>query len=173
MIIEANVFDILPEIERRGPYGAVITDPPLKVYLRDTRDWLHNTHWLETMRDMADVVIFTASEEAADKFPPPDRTIIWHWPPQESRIFVYGEAHLPNAILESWPEPEAFGHGSCKPLPLLRQLVRGTEGKVLDCFCGTGTTGVACKEQGRDFLGVEADPVHAATARRRLAEVMH
>ena len=28
---------------------------------------------------------------------------------------------------------------------------------VLDCFMGSGTTGVACKELGMDFIGFEID----------------
>lgn len=39
---------------------------------------------------------------------------------------------------------------------------------VLDPFCGTGTTGAACLELGRRFLGVELSPASAALAKKRL-----
>jgi DNA modification methylase len=40
---------------------------------------------------------------------------------------------------------------------------------VLDPFCGSGTTGVACIELGREFIGVEAGDWFAEQARNRLA----
>jgi site-specific DNA-methyltransferase (adenine-specific) len=39
---------------------------------------------------------------------------------------------------------------------------------VLDPFCGSGTTGVACLRLGRRFIGVEKDATYAAVARERL-----
>ena len=41
-------------------------------------------------------------------------------------------------------------------------------GLVLDPFCGSGTVGVACRELGRGYVGVELDAGYAATARTRL-----
>ena len=39
---------------------------------------------------------------------------------------------------------------------------------VLDPFCGSGTTGVACLRLGRRFIGIEKDAKYAAIARERL-----
>lgn len=39
---------------------------------------------------------------------------------------------------------------------------------VLDSFCGSGTTGVACLRLGRRFIGIEKDPRYAALSRERL-----
>jgi site-specific DNA-methyltransferase (adenine-specific) len=39
---------------------------------------------------------------------------------------------------------------------------------VLDPFAGSGTTGVACRLAGRNFLGWELDANHATVARARL-----
>jgi len=41
---------------------------------------------------------------------------------------------------------------------------------ILDPFMGSGTTGVACVETGRNFIGVEIDPTYHAIARRRIAD---
>lgn len=43
-------------------------------------------------------------------------------------------------------------------------------GTVLDCFMGSGSTGVACKETGRDFIGIELAPEYFKTAQERLAD---
>lgn len=41
---------------------------------------------------------------------------------------------------------------------------------VFDPFCGSGTTGVACIQTGRNFIGCEIDPGYAEIARRRCRE---
>ena len=41
---------------------------------------------------------------------------------------------------------------------------------ILDPFMGSGTTGVACVQTGRNFIGIEIDPDYFAIAERRIAE---
>jgi len=41
---------------------------------------------------------------------------------------------------------------------------------VLDPFMGSGTTGVACLERGRRFVGIELDPGYFEIACHRLAQ---
>ena len=41
---------------------------------------------------------------------------------------------------------------------------------VLDCFTGSGTTGVACKNLNRNFIGIELDPEYFKIAEKRLNE---
>ena len=53
-----------------------------------------------------------------------------------------------------------FNHPTIKPLELVkRHLLHTTQENdiVLDCFSGSGTTCVACKEIGRQFIGIEID----------------
>lgn len=38
---------------------------------------------------------------------------------------------------------------------------------VVDPFCGSGTTGKACKHKNRDFIGIEKQPKWADVARVR------
>jgi site-specific DNA-methyltransferase (adenine-specific) len=68
-----------------------------------------------------------------------------------------------------------FGkHPSQKPLLLMERIVlAATElhDTVLDCFCGSGSTLVACKKLGRDFIGIECDKKYYKIAEARLAEV--
>ncbi|MEF9975050.1 MAG: site-specific DNA-methyltransferase, partial [Clostridia bacterium] len=52
------------------------------------------------------------------------------------------------------------GHPCEKPVDLLRRIVRVScppGGTVLDCFMGSGSTGVAAIKEGRDFIGIEKD----------------
>ena len=41
---------------------------------------------------------------------------------------------------------------------------------VLDPFMGSGTTGVACVQTGRNFIGMEIDETYFKIAERRIRE---
>ena len=43
---------------------------------------------------------------------------------------------------------------------------------VLDNTMGSGTTGVACVQLGRRFIGLEQDDAHFGTAKQRIAEAI-
>lgn len=63
-------------------------------------------------------------------------------------------------------------HATVKPITLMRWLVRlltRPGDTVLDPFMGSGTTGIACVLEGRNFIGFELDPVHFEIAQRRIA----
>lgn len=64
-------------------------------------------------------------------------------------------------------------HPTVKPLALMRYLVRLTKtptgGVVLDPFMGSGTTGIACELEGRDFIGIEREPEYIEIAEKRIA----
>ena len=66
-------------------------------------------------------------------------------------------------------------HPNEKPVSLVRRFILAHTQPgdlVVDPFCGSGSTGVACVETGRDFIGIELDHAHAATARRRIADAL-
>jgi len=41
---------------------------------------------------------------------------------------------------------------------------------ILDPFMGSGTTGVACVQTGRNFIGIEIDPTYYAIAEKRIKD---
>jgi site-specific DNA-methyltransferase (adenine-specific) len=68
---------------------------------------------------------------------------------------------------------EGNSHPTVKSTALMRWLVRlacPPGGTVLDCFAGSGSTGVACVREGMGFVGIERDPAYFAIADRRVAE---
>lgn len=63
------------------------------------------------------------------------------------------------------------GHGTVKPIPLLRYLIRtySNEGDtVLDPTMGTGSTGLAAKIENRNFIGFELDEKFFNIAKERI-----
>jgi DNA methylase len=68
----------------------------------------------------------------------------------------------------------ANDHPTVKPLDLMRWLVRlvtPPNGTVLDPFMGSGTTGMAAKMEGFDFIGIDLSPDYVAMAKQRIAAV--
>lgn len=64
-----------------------------------------------------------------------------------------------------------FKHPTIKPLEMVkRHLLNMTNENdiVLDCFIGSGTTAVACKDIGRQFIGFEISEKYAKIANDRL-----
>lgn len=63
-------------------------------------------------------------------------------------------------------------HPTQKPVLLMKYLLATTEPvmTVLDPFMGLGTTGVACVQTGRKFIGIEIDPGYFEIARKRIQE---
>lgn len=62
-------------------------------------------------------------------------------------------------------------HGAVFPLELVSKAISAfcpAGGTVLDPFMGTGTTGVACLQSGRSFIGIELDSDYFAFATERM-----
>ncbi len=68
-------------------------------------------------------------------------------------------------------EPYPGSHFAVYPKALVRICVAAgssKNGRVLDPFFGSGTTGVVCNELGRDCVGIELNAEYAELARERL-----
>jgi DNA modification methylase len=62
-------------------------------------------------------------------------------------------------------------HETQKPVELMEYLVKTYTNQndiVLDNCMGSGTTGVACKNLGRNFIGIEQDPNYFEVAKARI-----
>ena len=63
------------------------------------------------------------------------------------------------------------GHITPKPIELLKNIIYHTTDEndiVLDCFMGSGSTGVACNESNRNFIGIEIDKKYFDIAQSRI-----
>jgi len=84
-----------------------------------------------------------------------------------------GTAHPKADAYQARKSARRNPHPTVKSLALMRWLCRlcatPTGGVVLDPFMGSGTTGVACVEEGRDFIGIEQNAEYLDIARARIA----
>jgi len=68
--------------------------------------------------------------------------------------------------------PSKNNHPTVKPLKLMEYLCTLTKtptgGIVLDPFAGSGSTGVACVNTNRDFIGIELDENYLKIAEKRI-----
>ena len=72
---------------------------------------------------------------------------------------------------------KAFGkHPTQKPVALVKRCLRATTNEgdlVFDPFAGSGTTGVAAIELGRQFILCENDPTYTDLITNRLDAAVH
>jgi hypothetical protein len=64
-------------------------------------------------------------------------------------------------------------HSTVKPIKLMEYLIRlvtPKEGVVLDPFMGSGTTGIAAKNLGFDFIGIEREHEYIKIAKARVGD---
>ena len=63
-------------------------------------------------------------------------------------------------------------HPTVKPIKLMKylcRLVTPKGGTVLDPFMGSGSTGIAAKDEGFDFIGIEREKEYFEIAERRVS----
>ncbi len=86
---------------------------------------------------------------------------------------VQKQTGFPRTVLK-YPVEEGL-HPTQKPVALMEYLIRTytNEGEtVLDNTMGSGTTGVACVNTGRRFVGIERDEAYFAIAKKRIADAL-
>lgn len=122
-----------------------------------------------------------------------DTTCFWIKPDSSPRFNGQGPARGAECFVTAWCAPgyrswNAGGkrgiythltnhrdrdgrHPTEKPIPLMKEIVcdfTKPEQTILDPFMGSGTTGVACAQMGRRFIGIEMDPSHFEVACERI-----
>lgn len=181
-----------------GSVDAVITDPPYGCGLeystyKDTRDniaALVPAFMNECLR-ISNRVIVTPGVGNIYLYPPPSWILSWVnmagvgssvwgfscWQP----ILVYGKdpflengmGRRPDTYQQRGNEVADVNHPCPKPDNVMRWIIDRTTPKsttIFDPFMGSGTTGVACMQLGRNFIGCEIDPAYFAIAEKRIAQ---
>lgn len=72
-------------------------------------------------------------------------------------------------------DPVKLLHPNQKPVELLEELLKMVTVEndvVLDLFMGSGSSGVACKNTGRHFIGIEQDKKYFDIAKARINDVI-
>lgn len=153
-----NVFgreNFLNELIWAYDYGAKTKKrwPPkhdnILVYVKDTEQFVFNVDEVDRIPYMAPGM--AGAEKAAVGKLPTD--VWWH-------------------TIVSPTGKEKLGYPTQKPLGILRRIVRAScpaGGLVLDFFAGTGTTGEAAVESGRNFILVDNNPEALRVMQRRFA----
>lgn len=85
---------------------------------------------------------------------------------------VFSDYKYPRSVLD-FPKEKNVLHPTQKPVALCEWLIKtySDEGDIiLDNCMGTGTTGVACKNLNRNFIGMENNPEYFEIAKKRIEE---
>jgi DNA modification methylase len=96
-------------------------------------------------------------------------------------LFYYGKdpylanalGRLPNAFATTEATDRSILHPCPKPIKVMEWMVSRVSlsgHSVLDPFMGSGTTGVACVNLGRSFIGIELDPGYFDIAVKRITD---
>lgn len=185
--------EILPTL---GPIDSLVCDPPYGMAFRSNhRAKKHAVIandadeelllWACGLRPSHSAYIF-ARWDNLPSVPKPKSLVTWvknnwsmgdleheHGRQTEVAFFYPGPNHdFPNGRPPDVVRASRTGnerHPTEKPVPLMVQVVQWTRGAVVDPFMGAGSTGIACAELGRPFVGIEMDRGYFDTACERIA----
>jgi site-specific DNA-methyltransferase (adenine-specific) len=184
--------DVLPTL---GRVDAVVTDPPYGIADiwskgSEKHGW-KNSNAQMGLRNSWDEAV--PSQQTFDLLFKASKTqIIWggnyfHLPPSRcwlvwnkpERGFSLAEAELAWTsidavvrVIDANRSETGREHPTQKPVSVMAFSVEKTKGIVCDPFMGSGTTGVACVNLGRPFIGIEREPKYFDVARRRISEAL-
>lgn len=186
-----DCLEILPTLES-GSVDAIFADPPYNVGLNysngdsraDYPEWIQG--WIAECLRIAPIVMVTPGIRNVWLYPAANWIFCWRkansmrrndlggfnqWEP----ILFYGKRLIYQDLFDvpMVPEKNANGHPCPKPVKLLSWLLRKATDDgmdILDPFMGSGTTGVACVQTGRNFIGIEIDPNYFAIAEKRIKQ---
>lgn len=94
-----------------------------------------------------------------------------NWGGYKSIVIENRDGRRCNTTVYHAPIPHRGHHPTEKPTELLKWLIgmyTRPGDTVLDSCMGSGSTGVACRETGRDFIGIERDEKYFEIARERI-----
>ena len=93
---------------------------------------------------------------------------------REKGVKIYGEYETKFTYYVTplnQKDKKQYEHPTIKPVKILQNLIVNStlkNGVVLDCFMGSGSTGVACVNTNRRFIGIELDDKYFEIAKQRI-----
>ena len=84
---------------------------------------------------------------------------------------IFRNGRTPDVVNADKVSGSRMIHPTEKPIPLLEKFIANNsdiQNTILDPFMGSGTTGVACKNLNRNFIGIELDPDYFRIAKERI-----
>ena len=180
----ADCMDILPKIPAKS-IDLVLTDPPYPNNANHFNENIKTAKKFISVFDCNHWFIFW--DEMTE--PPCNQPLvakhIWHRtntnrPDNYEMIYEYNSNNTKKAS-RAFPFPviypgltgcfEASGHPTQKNIKLLLALTNLTSDQIiLDPFLGSGTTAVAAKQLGRQYIGIEISEKYCEIAVQRLAQ---
>lgn len=140
--------------DAEAPTDAVVTLPNIA---QDCIIWGGNYFPLEPRRG------WLLWDKIVREFTSGHAEMAWTTLEQPVRAFNFAHAQLAS---------EGKEHPTQKPLPLMKWCLGFLPNAqtILDPFMGSGTTGVAAVQMGRDFIGIEREPKYFDIACRRIEQ---
>ena len=87
--------------------------------------------------------------------------------------YIYTHKNPDTIIIGCWEANAGKLHPTQKPVALMEYLIKTYTSEnevVLDFTMGSGSTGVACKNLNRNFIGIEKDAKYFEIAKKRIEE---
>jgi site-specific DNA-methyltransferase (adenine-specific) len=173
-----DCLEILPTLDK---VDTVITDPPYPDWLADEykyHDGILNPLLEIDSRQMifwstkADFPLNFTARHVWDKKTGCGSEYEFIYERNGQKNFKVFRHYLINStVAASFTGDDFTGHKSQKPKALMIDCVRQCGGGlILDPFMGSGSTGVACMNLGRKFIGIEIEPKYFDIACERIAQ---
>ena len=179
-----DCLEILPTL---GKVDAVITDPPYGIgFAGQPTKWQRRAGQVPESWDDATVNLDAVLAAAPIQviwggnyygLPPSRGWLSWFKPdaPPSMASFELAWTNLNRNARQitcsiGETNAERAGHPTQKPLKVMRWCIdqAGNPETILDPFMGSGTTGVACANLGRKFIGIEIEPKYFEIACERI-----
>lgn len=173
---QKNQINVLNEIFRiTKPCGSFFYNHKLRWergVLLHPMDWLRKTRWVIRQEIIWDRMI--AANIRGWRFWQVEERIYWLYKPQGNELI--GEELKPrHALLSSiWRFPPERENPHPAPFPIelptrvIYSILDEKKGIVIDPYCGSGTTLVAAKLLGQDYIGIDISKEYVQYAEERL-----